>query len=335
MSTISKIRNFMGMGTLQQESRDPKNIGKSIRPAQLQRIKQDTATWREAVEEAERAHFPFRVQMQTLFIDTVLNGHVSACIERRKDLTLLRDFQVVTKEGKVDDKTTKLITGSWFTEFLSLSLDALFFGYSLISLGDIVEGKFKDVQTVKRWNVSPDRLIVSPLTYDPNGISFDDKEHKNWHVYVKTSNNTGSSPCGFGLLYNVGIYEIFLRNILGYNGDFVELYSQPYRIGTTSKMEGAERDEFERAVAEMGSSGYLIKDNDGDTVEFLESSLGGNGWQGYDNFEQRIEENIQDHSRPCRCSGQYLWKHRSITGRGISNSSGIGGQTVKRCSFCG
>lgn len=271
---------------------NPKNLSSRVVPLQLQRIKQDTATWREGIEEAERAYVPFRVKMQETFVDTILNGHVSACIERRKDLTLLRDWQILNPDGTINEEVELILDSAWFNKFMSFSLDTIFFGYTLISLGDITDGKFEDIEVIKRWNVSPDRKVVSMVPYDVNGTSFELDEFKNWHVYIKTVNDIGSSKCGFGLLYSVALYEIFLRNLLGYNGDFVELYSQPYRIGKTNKTQGIERDTFEDAVANMGSAGYAILDAMDDTIEFLDSSLGGTGYKGYADLESRIEKKI-------------------------------------------
>jgi phage gp29-like protein len=292
MGALKDIKNFFGYGVAINIEQDKKNMGKSVIPLQLQRIRQDSLSWRLAVDEAERAYFPFRVQMQTLYIDTILNGHVKACIDRRKDLTTLRDWQIVNDKGVVNEEASKLLSKKWFSSFIDLSLDSLFYGYSLISLGDMKDGKFKDIQTIKRWNISPDRYIVANVPYNTTGKDFRDKDVYNWHVYVSTINELGTSVCGYGLLYNVAIYEIFLRNILGYNGDFVELYSQPFRVGKTGKTEEAERVNFENAVANMGSAGYAILDEIGDSIEFMETAKGGNGWQGYDNLEQRLEKKI-------------------------------------------
>ena len=41
---------------------------------------------------------PYRVMMQQIYIDTVLNGHVSACIQKRKNLTLLKIAKLIQKE---------------------------------------------------------------------------------------------------------------------------------------------------------------------------------------------------------------------------------------------
>jgi hypothetical protein len=199
-----RIQNLFNYQSIfQPQESNNKNLGSKIMPLQLQRIKQDTLTWREGIEEAERAYIPFRVKMQETFVDTILNGHVSACIERRKDLTLLRDWQICNPDGSVNEDVELILNSAWFNKFMSFSLDALFFGYTLISLGDIKNGKFDDIEVIKRWNISPDRKVVSSVPYDVNGVSFELDEFVNWHVYIKTVNDIGSSKCGFVFLYSV------------------------------------------------------------------------------------------------------------------------------------
>jgi len=277
-----------------------KNLSGYIAPVQLQRTRTDVGTWRAAISEAENVWYPHRVKMQKIFIDTVNNGHVSACWDRRKDLTLLRKWEFVNKNGDVDEKVSEIFLETvngrsqnkhWFNKFLNFGMDALPFGYSLISLGDIIADEFPEVDIIKRWNVSPDRLNVANFTYSISGAKFMEEPYTNWHVYVPTYNEIGASKCGYGFLYKVALYEIFLRNLLGFNGDFVELFAQPYRVGKTTKNEGIERDNFEAALQQMGSAGYALIDPE-DEIEFLESALGGTGFQSYDNFETRLHKII-------------------------------------------
>lgn len=277
-----------------------KNLANYIAPVQLQRTRQDVASHRAVLDESENVWYPHRVKAQKLYIDTINNGHVWACMERRKDLTLLRKWEFVDKNGNIDQATTDIFLSTikgqsqnktWFNNFLSLSLDSLFYGYSLISLGNIVNNAFPDIEIIKRWNVSPDRLNVTNFTYSISGALFLEEPYKNWHVYVKTYNDIGTSSAGYGLLYKVALYEIFLRNLLGFNGDFVELFAQPYRVGKTSKTEGEERDAFEDSIRQMGSAGWAMLDPE-DEIAFVETALGGTGFLGYDNFEQRCEKKI-------------------------------------------
>jgi hypothetical protein len=273
-----------------------KNLSNYIPPVQLARIRVALKDWRESVAEAERAYYPYRVRMQTIFIDTELNGHVMACRERRKDLTLLRKYEFYT--GNDDDSavvdlplTQWFAAQTWFDDFVNHALDAIFFGYSLISLGDIVSDNFKEVSVVRRWNISPDRHQVSNFLYNPGGIDWRQEPYSDWHVYVKTPNTIGTSPCGYGLFYYIALYEIIMRNLIGYNSDFVELYSQPYRVGKTTKTTERERAQLEAAIQNMGSAGWAIIDPT-DEIIFLETALGGTGWQGYDNLEKRCMQTI-------------------------------------------
>jgi hypothetical protein len=91
-----------------------KNVGASIVPQGLQRTKQDVGKWREAILEAEQAYNPFRVKMQNGYADTVLNGHVTACMEYRKNLTLLRDFEIEIN-GEEFEGLEDIFKSKWFS----------------------------------------------------------------------------------------------------------------------------------------------------------------------------------------------------------------------------
>lgn len=268
------------------------NLGNYISPVQLQRIRQDVITWREGIMEAEAAYYPHRVRMQRLFQDTILNGHVDACIKRRKNMVLLKEFKLCNDAGVENDEVTKLFKSQWFERFVNYALDAELFGYSLITLGDIENDGFPEISVIKRHNVSPDRLNVTSYVYSLDGAHFMEDPYKLWHVWIPTPTELGVSQCGYGLLYKVGLYEIFCRNVLGFNGDYVELFSQPFRVGYTGKTKEDERAAFEGALRDMGSSGYALLDLMGDKIEFIESQNSGTGWQGYENLEKRCEAKI-------------------------------------------
>lgn len=268
---------------------------------QLDRMRQDAETRRNAIREAEQNYTPFRVKMQQLYLNTIENGYVSALVERRKDLTLLRKWAFIGPDGVENKQVTEIFCNTvngktqlkrWFNNYLDYTLDALFYGYSLISLGDIENGEFNKISVVPRWYVSPDRYVVTSYPYLIGGTDFRSGDVADWHVYVDTPNDTGISPCGYGLLYRISVYEILLRNILGFNGDFVELFAQPIRVGKTNKTEEAERAAFEDALAKMGSAAYIMLDEMGESVELISSQLGGTGYQGYDNFEKRLEAKV-------------------------------------------
>lgn len=265
-----------------------KNLNLIIPPYQLERIRQNIFEWRDSIREAELAWYPQRVKMQRMYQDTVINGHVKACMERRKDLTLLRDFKICNANGEEDKKWTEFFKKPWFNLWVEYGLDALAYGYQLIAHGDIVNDGFPNLDIVKRENVSPDRLLVSRYAYSNNdGISFLEEPYLDYHTYFKTPTENGASICGYGYLYSVAYYEILLRGLTGANADFVQYFGMPFVKGFTEKTEEAERAEFADALAAIGTNKWIMLDKDSDNVEALDTSKSGAGYESFDNFDTR------------------------------------------------
>ncbi len=270
-----------------------RNVSSMISPITLTRIKQDVLTWRDAIREAEIAWYPFRVKMQQAYQDTVLNGQVESCMKKRKNMVLQKKYELVDEKGVKNEQWTEWAQGKWFTQITNLMLDKMAFGYSLVNYDSIFQNTPQNIKLVKRQNVSPDRLNVTSMMYLTTGENFNDptSEYYLWTLYFDTPNETAASNCGYGYLYKVALYEIFCRNLLGYNGDFVELFSQPFRVGKTQKTDDDDRQEFEKAIKDMGSAGYAIIDPN-DEIDFLQAATSSTGWQSYANFEERLEKKI-------------------------------------------
>lgn len=303
MSLFSKITNYMFPTSFNNQPRivrdeNVKAISNYISPVQFQRLKVDIASWRDAVKEAEQAFYPHRVKMQRVFIDTILNGQVDACMNKRKNLTLLKGFSIKVGD-KVDERATELLQKQWFLNLLNYTLDAKFYGYTLIGLNEVINNELPNLEVIKRWNVSPDRYQLVPLVYSLSGINFLDPEAKDkdgnsyydWTIYIDTPSETGASVCGYGLLYKVALYEIYIRNNMGYNATALELFGQPLRVGKTSKTDEYERAEYERALRDMGASGYILLDLM-DEIQLVEGSSQSGKNMGFANLEERCNKMI-------------------------------------------
>ena len=269
-----------------------KNLQNIVFPASLERCRKDLGDWKDAITEAEDAWLPYRTGMQNMYEITVLNEHLSACMERRKDLTLLREFEIQNANGETDKKWTEYFRKTWFSQnMLNFILDAQAYGYNLISIGDIKDSVPVNPTIIQRRFVSPDRHVVSPFEYNPSGVDFRDEPYAKWHVWVPTLPTNGISNCGYGLLYNVAKTEIYLKNNLSFNQTFIQMFAQPYRVMKTSKTEGPERDQAQAALESMGDAGYIMLDLM-DELQFLTDGNGGNGYKSYNDFEHRLESKI-------------------------------------------
>jgi hypothetical protein len=272
----------------------------ALAPNFIQRIRQDAETRRIAIAEAENAIYPHRTRMQKMYLNTAENGYVAACVERRKDLTLLRKIEFHTKSG-VDSKAMEYFYHTnhsghntrkdWFDDVLNYILDAQFYGYSLVYLGDVMEWEFVNTEIIKRWLVSPDRMMVTSYEGMTTGTNFiEDERVKNFHVYTSTPSKHGTSRCGFGLFFEVSIYENLLRNILTFNGDYIEVNVAPFRQVKTFKTDEHERAELYKQAIQMASNGVAVTDP---TDEILfHATGGGSGYIAFDNFEKRLEAKI-------------------------------------------
>jgi hypothetical protein len=297
-----EVKNFVfpttatsPLGVAADYGKPDKDLSNYITPVQLERLRHDINMWRNAVKEMEAAWYPQRVKAQRMLIDTILNGHVKSCMRKRRRLTMQRQFmfgrEIAEDQYQEDVDITRQFKKTWFKTLIKYIIDAEAFGYSLIALGDIVDGEFPNIRLVRRWNVSPERENVTSMIYSLSGANFLQEPYADWHVWVTTDNENGTANCGYGYLYEVALYEIVLRNLLGFNGDFVEMFAQPYRVGKTTKTDAAERDKLEAALQNMGSAGYAVIDPN-DDIAFLETRLGSTGFLGYDNLEARCEKKI-------------------------------------------
>jgi phage gp29-like protein len=204
---------------------------------------------------------------------------------------LLKDFYITDETGEVDDLVLgKMFKKKWFYDVMNYALDANYFGYSLINLGNVVKDEFEQVELVRRHNISPDRLQVTSYVYSLFGVNFTDPEFVDWALWVPTNNEIGVGKCGHGLLYKIAPYEIFIRNNMSQNATYTEMFAQPYRVGKTSKTGEAERALLEEALRNMGSEGYAIIDTM-DEINFIETG-GGQGYKSYESLEMRCEKKI-------------------------------------------
>lgn len=315
LQSLSRVSNFFPMPPT---SGSNKNLGAIVAgggslnknrnlnnrkvPIQLPRIKQDINSWRGWITEAETAWWPFRVKMQQGYMDTALNLHVAACMERRKNLTLLREYEFCNADGSRNAEWTTYFHKRWFQHnFVNYTLDSIFYGYNLISLGDIGSDKKqatimdchpKNPTIITRHHVSPDREEVGSFIYSPVGTSFEKGIPDDFHVFVTTISDTGINNCGYGLLYPVAYAEILLRNNNGYNTDYIEMFAQPLRVLYTNAMEGAEQDNRERALQNMASSAYIMLNEMGERMEFMNDGSRGNGYKAYNDFDMRMKGDI-------------------------------------------
>lgn len=264
-------------------------------PVGVQRIKQDISKWRLAIQEAETPTNPQRYLMQQMYLDTVLNGHVTACIEKRYSNVLKKGIEVVNESGEQNESLTKLYNKRWLFDVLRFSLDARMYGYSLIQLGNMKNFEFDEVYTIRRSNINPEKEIVTKDFYSDNGISVYDTKYEKNLLWIKTQSEIGMvanwGKCGNGLLYKVAPYEIWYKQAITLWNEYQQLFGMPIRIGKTNTRDEQMRSQMSDMLANMGAAAWGVFDTD-DNIELVDSGNMTGGNEVYSTMVERLEKTI-------------------------------------------
>lgn len=269
-----------------------RNLNNVIFPSSFERAKVDLQSLAEAIRQVELAGWPYRVELQKIYEKVLQNGHLASCVQRRKELTLLRDYEIVDANNQPDKTWTDYFKMSWYKHYaLPFTLDAGYHGFTLASIGGIKDGVPELITNVKRWNISPERKHVSIFEKSPAGYSWDESPYDKWHVWIPTVQTNGINNCGYGLLFVGSILEILQRNNVQYNTDFIEMFAQPYRWLKTADLDGDEFEEKNKAMRDMGHAAYLITGLQ-DELEFMNDGSRGMGYKAYNDFDHRSKADI-------------------------------------------
>ena len=245
--------------------------------------KKDIADWRAANQMAIDYENPNRCRLYDIYADCVLDAHLSGCIAQRKGKVLQKDFRLVDQNGKENTAATELLQSEWFADFLSLCLDSIYWGPTLIQLGDIIRDggplRFNNVELVPRKHVIPEYGVVvrSPGDDWRGGISYREGDVANWCV-------EGGKPRDLGLLLKCAPSCISKKNMLAYWDVFGEIFGMPMRIARVNSLDEAERAKVEASLRDMGAAQYIVA-SDGTEIEIKESSRG----DAYNVYDRRVD----------------------------------------------
>jgi len=311
-TSISAFRrglNFLGIGSWLGNNSGARevsrNLGNTSMRIPLQRIVQSVQNWRDAVNEAEY-YIPFRVKMQQINNELQDEPHIAACMERRMDLTLQRDY-VLDCGNDEDTKfwTDYLRNASWFVNYQRLVLTAKFRGYTLISIGNIVTDNGKglvnalpEMKMLEHSLVSPDRRNFAPVIYSVTGEQWDDDAYRDWHIFVDTPPETGNGCCGYGLLHKCAVPGIILRTTLADWANYNEKFGQPVTWAKTAKQDDERRDFFNQ-LKSMGAAATFITDKE-DELQFVAAPHSGEGFKPFEQLkiacEKLVSKNFLGHA---------------------------------------
>lgn len=245
--------------------------------------KKDLRTWRNAHQYAVNVDYPNRVPLYNVYSDVDIDMHLTGCVGQRKGYVLNKSFRVTDRKGVENPDLTAVFESPWFKAFMDLALDSIYWGHSLIQLGDIitVDGTpaFSEVTLVPRRHVIPEYgvIVVNQQETWQNGYDYRHSDMADWIVEVGGTHT-------LGLYLKCAQHTIPKKNVCAFWDMFSEIFGIPFRVGKTTSRDPKEQSRIEKMLGTMGAAGWALFP-EGTDIEIKESTRG----DAYNVFDKRID----------------------------------------------
>ena len=257
--------------------------------AELQRAtdaltRKDIQDWRSAWQMAINVDSPNRKPLYDIYRDVDADLHLSGCIEQRKGFVMSRSFKIVGADGREAEDAAHYFRQAWFRQLMKLSLDSVYWGHSLIELGDIVtDGDgcicYNGVKLIPRKHVIPEYgRVVTDLGQDwTTGIEYRRAPFAGWLIEA-------GQPDDLGLFLKAATQTIPKKNALAFWDTFAEIFGMPMRIAKTTTRDEKELAKMERMMDTMGASLWGVF-QEGTEIEVVESTRG----DAFNVYDRRVD----------------------------------------------
>lgn len=252
------------MTKAQRKKGNAPEIIQKIEVSQTRRASQDIDSWRNAIKAAESIFFPRRVLLYDLFTEILLDGHLTAVIEKRK-LSVSNTPLLFLKNGKENTEIAKLIETENFLTLLGYILESKIWGHSLIELK--IEDGVLVPQLIPRKHVVPEKGIILRNQNDMAGFSYKELPYSN---YVLEAGEKDA----LGLLMKAAQYVIYKRGGFGDWAQYCELFGMPFRVAKYDGYDEKTRTDLENALKTAGSAAYIVIPKEAD-LNFIQNNSTG------------------------------------------------------------
>jgi hypothetical protein len=242
------------------------NIRKTIDfEQQLQRVRQDAQKFNIALQAAESPMYPNRFLLMQTYQQIWLDAQLQSAVLQRKSKILCKKFMVCGPDGEVDDTKTAYFNQKWFYDFQSMALDSIFWGFSLVQFGPVVNDKYTYTELVPRIYVVPEfSLVRSNTATVTDGKHFDESPYNNWCIGVGEKKD-------LGIMMYLAPYVIWKKNAMAAWAEFAEVFGSPIRIGKTDVRDELTRKNMENMLRNMGVASWAVLDLN-DNIELMQAS---------------------------------------------------------------
>lgn len=263
----------------------PNKLLDKIIATNVSRARKDIRQWRVALQMAENPDNPNRTLLYSLYDELELDTHVTS--EKQNRILRLQGskFGLYDDSGEINEEKTKLLNKPFFHDFLEEAMESLFWGHSLMQLGDVdVNGLITDLTLINRRHVTPEFGVFRPEVGSDRGRIFYRESPQYYDWLLEVGNNKD-----LGLLNKAAPHVLYKRFAQSAWSEFTEVFGMPIRIGKTNAKDEESLNRMENMMITMGTAFYAVID-DNEKIEFVESAKS-NG-EVYDSLITRCNSEI-------------------------------------------
>jgi len=225
-----------------------------IAPKSVSRVRQDLASWKAALRQAESADSPKRVMLMRLYNDIMMDALLTSQTEKRLLMTSSASFSL-KRDDKVDEESTKILkSASWNNRLRMMILESRFFGHTLVEFITDASGQLKPVM-IPRQNVIPQKGLLLYDESSTTGVAYREaKEYNTWLLEFGEDTN-------LGLLNKAVPHALLKRFAQSCWSELCEIYGIPPRVLKTNTQDKDMLDRADQMMRDMGAAAYFIIDS--------------------------------------------------------------------------
>lgn len=235
-----------------------------IAPKTVFRTRQDIATWKAALRQAENMDAPKRTKLHLLYKDISLDALLSSQLHNRRSITVSAPF-ALRKGDTPDEQTTAMVASlPWFAQLIGHIVDSEAFGTTVIEFVTDKTGVLRPV-LLPRQNIIPESGLLLFDETATTGIPFRDaKEYGTWLLEF-------GEPSNLGTLNKAVPHVLFKRFAQSCWSELCEIYGIPPRVMKTNTQDAAMLTRAEQMMTDMGAAAWFIIDET-ETFEFAKGA---------------------------------------------------------------
>lgn len=245
---------------------DPAGFMVSIIKSQHSMYKKEIANWKSARASAFNLDTPNRklwieLANEMMQTDAIIINETS----KRRDRVLNKTFKITEYATKKENNDkTDLFNKSWFYDWMGYAMDYLFYGFSLVYVKRLLDGRITEVDIVDRRHVIPEREGYLP---DLSGTKIQKYTEPPFSDYCTPI----GKPGWLGLLDAAAPLFILRKHSWANWDQFEEMFGIPIRIAKTASQDPKVRSAINSWLRDLGSAAHAVFPQDTE-LEVKESS---------------------------------------------------------------